>query len=31
MLLKGIATLDGVLQAYAAELGNDFTAYRNHV
>ena len=30
MLLTEIATLDEVLQAHAAELGGDFTAYRNH-
>lgn len=30
MLLTEIATLDGLLQVHAAELGNDFTAYRNH-
>ena len=30
MLLTEIATLDGLLQAHAAELGKDFTAYRNH-
>jgi len=30
MLLTEIATLDELLQAHAAELGNDFTAYRNH-
>lgn len=30
MLLTEIATLDGVLDAHAAELGNDGTAYRNH-
>lgn len=30
MLLKEIATLDEVLDAHAAELGGDFTAYRNH-
>ena len=31
MLLKEIATLDGVLHAHATELGDDFQAYRNHV
>ncbi len=30
MLLTEIAALDGVLRAHAAELGGDFTAYRNH-
>jgi len=30
MLLTEIATLDGLLQAHAAALGRDFTAYRNH-
>ena len=30
MLLTEIAILDEVLQAHAAELGGDFTAYRNH-
>ena len=30
MLLERIATLDRVLEAHAAELGEDFTAYRNH-
>jgi len=30
MLLTEIATLDGLLQAHAAALGGDFTAYRNH-
>ena len=30
MLLTEIATLDELLQARAAELGSDFTAYRNH-
>ena len=30
MLLENIATLDRVLDAHAAELGGDFTAYRNH-
>jgi hypothetical protein len=29
-LLKSIATLDGVLQAHARALGEDFAAYRNH-
>lgn len=30
MLIEEIATLDAVLRAHAAELGDDFTAYRNH-
>jgi hypothetical protein len=30
MLLREISTLDEVLHDYAAELGGDFTAYRNH-
>jgi hypothetical protein len=30
MLLKEIATLDALLNVHAAELGGDFTAYRNH-
>jgi hypothetical protein len=30
MLLTEIATLDELLQGHAAELGKDFTAYRNH-
>lgn len=30
MPIEEIATLDAVLRAYAAELGDDFTAYRNH-
>jgi hypothetical protein len=30
MLLTEIATLDELLQAHAAQLGNDYTAYRNH-
>ncbi len=30
MLLENIATLDRVLEAHAAELGEDFNAYRNH-
>jgi hypothetical protein len=30
MLLTTIATLDELLQAHAAQLGADFTAYRNH-
>jgi len=30
MLLTEIATLDELLDAHAAELGGDFTAYRNH-
>jgi HD domain len=30
MLLTEIATLDELLRAHAAELGKDFTAYRNH-
>ena len=30
MLLTEIATLDELLQTHAAELGSDFTAYRNH-
>ena len=30
MLLTEIAALDEVLNAHAAELGGDFTAYRNH-
>ena len=30
MLLTEIATLDEVLDAHAAALGGDFTAYRNH-
>src|SRR5689334_7453421 len=30
MLLTEIAALDEVLDAHAAELGGDFTAYRNH-
>lgn len=30
MLLTEIATLDRVLQAHAAELGGDYTGYRNH-
>lgn len=29
-MLKSIAALDGVLQAHARELGEDFAAYRNH-
>jgi hypothetical protein len=29
-VLKAIATLDGVLDAYAAVIGRDITAYRNH-
>ena len=29
-MLTEIATLDELLDAHAAELGNDFTAYRNH-
>lgn len=29
-MLKAIPVLDGVLEAHAAELGADFTAYRNH-
>jgi hypothetical protein len=29
-MLKEIATLDELLEAHAAELGRDFTAYRNH-
>ncbi|HEU0054861.1 MAG TPA: HD domain-containing protein, partial [Longimicrobium sp.] len=29
-MLTEIATLDEVLDAHAAELGADFTAYRNH-
>lgn len=29
-LLKEIPILDEVLETYAAELGDDFTAYRNH-
>ena len=30
MLLTEIPTLDELLHAHAAELGDDFTAYRNH-
>lgn len=30
MLLTEIASLDELLHAHAAELGDDFTAYRNH-
>jgi hypothetical protein len=30
MLLTEIAALDELLQAHAAELGGDFSAYRNH-
>ena len=30
MLLTEIPTLDELLQAHAAALGDDFTAYRNH-
>lgn len=30
MLRTKIDVLDGVLEAHAAELGNDFTGYRNH-
>lgn len=30
MILKEIAILDELLHAHAAELGADFTAYRNH-
>lgn len=30
MLLREIGTLDGLLRAHAVELGDDFTAYRNH-
>jgi hypothetical protein len=30
MLLTEIAALDELLRAHAAELGKDFTAYRNH-
>jgi hypothetical protein len=30
MLITGIAILDELLQAHAAQLGADFTAYRNH-
>ena len=30
MLLTEISSLDGLLRAHAAELGDDFTAYRNH-
>jgi hypothetical protein len=30
MLLTEIATLDELLDVHAAELGNDWTAYRNH-
>ncbi len=30
MLLEIIVSLDRVLEAHAAELGDDFTAYRNH-
>ena len=30
MLLAEIPTLDELLRAHAAELGGDFTAYRNH-
>jgi len=30
MLLTEVATLDELLQAHAAALGSDFTAYRNH-
>jgi len=30
-LLTSVPTVDEVLQAYASELGHDFTAYRNHV
>jgi hypothetical protein len=30
VLLTNIAPLDRVLEAHAAELGEDFTAYRNH-
>jgi hypothetical protein len=29
-LLKEISVLDGLLEAHTAELGGDFTAYRNH-
>lgn len=29
-MLKAIPVLDSVLEAHAAELGADFTAYRNH-
>jgi hypothetical protein len=31
ILLKEIPILDEVLEAHAAELGGDYTAYRNHV
>jgi hypothetical protein len=30
MLLAEIATLDAILKAHAAQLGNDLTPYRNH-
>jgi hypothetical protein len=30
LLLERIATLDRVLERHAAELGDDFTGYRNH-
>jgi len=30
MLLENIASLDRVLEAHAADLGSDFTPYRNH-
>ena len=30
-LLTSVPTVDGVLHAYASELGHDFIAYRNHV
>jgi hypothetical protein len=29
-MLENIATLDRVLETHATELGEDFTAYRNH-
>jgi hypothetical protein len=30
VLLENIARIDAVLESHAAELGEDFTAYRNH-
>lgn len=31
MLLRKIDSLDELLNAYAAQLGRDFTSYRNHL
>ena len=30
-MLSEVATVDEILQSYSAELGREFTAYRNHV